>query len=202
MRVCGERGLVSKLFTHTRTLHVSPIQIVLHDPACYSTDIQIVVDCLVGNGVITERSPTPPRPTHPPIFFSNADVLYPNLHPVPRLGQGAFLAAVGAVYRAVTGHGLSETGVVRYGKPERAPYDLARSRLTAQAARHNLPPATTIYIVGDNPAADIAGAHAHGFDGLLVLTGVAQADCDIHSAVAVFDGVGDAVGWALEKHGV
>ena len=33
-----------------------------------------------------------------PIFFSNPDMVYQNEFPAPRLGQGAFAAAVQAVY--------------------------------------------------------------------------------------------------------
>lgn len=171
--------------------------LVLNDPACYATDLQIVCDVLAGGGVITERVR---GAAPPPIFFSNSDLIYPNLHPVPRLGQGAFAAALDAIYRAVTGRDLTQ--VTRYGKPERAPYELARARLAAQAAARSAPPPSHVYMVGDNPAADIAGANRHGFEGLLVLSGVAQQNCDINPAVEVFAGVADAVAWALERHGV
>lgn len=37
----------------------------------------------------------------PPVFFSNPDLVYANDFPAPRLGQGAFAAAVQAVYAQV-----------------------------------------------------------------------------------------------------
>ena len=36
------------------------------------------------------------------VYFSNPDVLWANEHPAPRFGQGAFAAALRALYRQVS----------------------------------------------------------------------------------------------------
>lgn len=171
--------------------------ITFQDPACYTTDLQVVLDVLLGGGVIDER-PDPAARQSVRLIFSNPDLLYANAHPAPRLGQGAFQTALRAVYREVTGRDLTYT---MYGKPTAAPYAAARAALAAQAAAAGAPPPSTIFMIGDNPAADIAGARAAGppWKGLLVRTGVAAGDCAIHPAHRVFDSVGDAVDYGLRN---
>ena len=172
--------------------------VVFHDPACYTTDLQIVLDVLVGGGVVNERPPSGGARVQPPLLFSNPDLLYANGHPAPRIGQGAFQLALSAVYREITGRDLK---FKMYGKPTAAPFVAARAELERQAVALGVPPSfAAIYMVGDNPTADIAGARAAGapWRGLLVRSGVATDDCATHPAHAVFDGVGDAVAHGLE----
>lgn len=60
-----------------------------------------------------------------------------------------------------------------------------------------------VYAVGDNPAADIAGANAHGWTSLLVKTGVfsgLEGENSLeHPADVVVENVEEAVRWALEQ---
>jgi HAD superfamily hydrolase (TIGR01450 family) len=89
----------------------------------------------------------------------NSDRMYvgPDGGMIP--GAGVFVAAL---ERAV-----GRPADVVIGKPS--------VRLLHEAAASvNIDPADCLYI-GDNPEADIAGAHAAGMDALLVLTGVASA---------------------------
>lgn len=166
-----------------------------YDPECMSTDLQIAIDVLVGGGDLRARR----ADGHPPLLFSNPDVLWSNAHPVPRLGQGAFRAALEAVYERVAGRPLDPERVSTVGKPTRAPYDLARAALAAHAATLGVPLPPRIVAIGDNPAADVAGARAAGapFEPVLVLTGVAEGDCPVHPADRVCAHVGEAVAWGL-----
>ena len=165
------------------------------DPACMSTDLQIAIDVLVGGGDLHARRSR----THPPLFFSNPDLLWANAHPTPRLGQAAFRAALEAVYERVAGRPLDADRVTTVGKPTRAPYDLARSALASHASRLGVPMPARIVAVGDNPYADVAGARAAGggFEPVLVLTGVAERDSTVHPADRVCADVGEAVAWGL-----
>jgi hypothetical protein len=51
-------------------------------------------------GGVVGRRPTDHAP-RPPVYFSNPDLVFANDFPTPRLGQGAFAAAVQAVYAQV-----------------------------------------------------------------------------------------------------
>ncbi len=103
-----------------------------------------------------------------------------------------------------------------FGKPNRAPYELAEHLLYDQAVELRLvdsqqswkeEPARAfgaIYAMGDNPKADIAGAKAQGLPwvSMLVRTGVFSGDTkndEEHPADVVVDDVLDAVEAALHR---
>lgn len=91
------------------------------------------------------------------LIATNADARYPT--PVGFLpGAGAILAAISAA------SGATPTVI---GKPAPAMFEaiLEPSGVAAEEA----------VVVGDNPAADVVGAHAAGMAAILVLTGVASA---------------------------
>lgn len=72
-----------------------------------------------------------------------------------RFGQGAFQHAVAAVYKATSGRDLVAT---TFGKPERGTYEYAHERLRARAAELGYEQGELhTWMVGDNPASDIAG---------------------------------------------
>ena len=91
------------------------------------------------------------------LIATNADARYPT--------PAGFLPGAGAIVSAVA----TATGVapVVIGKP-------APAMFTAILEAARVPPAASV-VVGDNPDADIAGAHAAGCAAILVLTGVADA---------------------------
>ena len=103
-----------------------------------------------------------------------------------------------------------------FGKPNRAPYELAEQLLYKQAVELGLAdsqqasteePARAfgaIYAIGDNPRADIAGASAQGrpWVSVLVRTGVFSGDAkndEEYPADVVVDDVLDAVEAALHR---
>jgi HAD superfamily hydrolase (TIGR01450 family) len=91
------------------------------------------------------------------LIATNADARYPT--PVGFLpGAGAILAAVAAATGAVP-------EVI--GKPSPAMF-------TAAVEASGIDPGQAV-VVGDNPDADVAGAHRAGLAAILVLTGVADA---------------------------
>lgn len=109
---------------------------------------------------------------------------------------------------------IRETG----GKPSRATYDYAASLLASQIdhAQHgteiNLHPSPDkvghvpgrVYMVGDNPASDIAGANNYGWESILVQTGVfrgARPEEAEHVPKVVAKDVLEGVKWALRREG-
>lgn len=58
------------------------------------------------------------------------------------------------------------------------------------------------YMVGDNPASDIAGANAHGWSSILVRTGVfhdTHGEKPAYQPTAIADNVEKGVEWAIGK---
>ena len=117
-----------------------------------------------------------------PLFFSNPDLLWKTQHPFPRFGQGAFRASIEAVYkerlRALhllpprdADNGDAERSFLRnwrqYGKPEVAQFQVAeraieeqlrKRAVTAEGGSSREVYVSHYYMVGDNPASDMAGA--------------------------------------------
>ena len=109
--------------------------------------------------------------------------------------------------------------LTRFGKPERAQFDFAGRRLQAEADRVSgsggggggkvsampMPDALTslsrVWMIGDNPRSDIAGANRAGgpWRSVLTRTGVFTGGANdlLHPANFVFNGVGDAVEYIL-----
>ncbi|PWN39529.1 HAD-superfamily hydrolase [Ceraceosorus guamensis] len=144
--------------------------IVFHDSRDWGGDIQLMCDVL--------RSPTGQigtlgDDTHPqaPVFFTHEDLIWTNSFPTPRFGQGAFQLAARAVYKAASGRELQAT---TFGKPHRATYAFAEKKLKgfAQAQGLGAEDVADVWMIGDNPASDIAGANAFGWKSALVETGV------------------------------
>ncbi|KAH8058829.1 hypothetical protein JL721_9397 [Aureococcus anophagefferens] len=71
-------------------------------------------------------------------------------HPAPRFGSGAFLTALDATFAELAGSALAK---VDYGKPHAVSYDYVAAVLGARAGGLD-----RVFMVGDNPLTDIAGA--------------------------------------------
>ncbi|KAJ3038583.1 hypothetical protein HDV00_000514 [Rhizophlyctis rosea] len=121
---------------------------------------------------------------------------------------GAFRIALEVLYKDLTCNTLHYT---KFGKPEHTTYIYATEALSAYARilwgntqgasktskRH-------VYAVGDNPASDIDGANRHGWESILVRTGVWKEEehGHGHGATHVVHNVEEAVTLLLEKEGL
>jgi ribonucleotide monophosphatase NagD (HAD superfamily) len=56
-----------------------------------------------------------------------------------------------------------------------------------------------VYMVGDNPESDIAGANAYGWKSLLVKTGVYREGKPAHEPTRVVEDVEEALEWAVQN---
>lgn len=198
--------------------------LVFNDPRDMGTDIQIVSDLLNSkNGVVgTLRDPPQTAKTEPaiPIVFSNNDYLWANDYNLPRFGQGAFRMMVERLYAETNGLTHPETlQLTILGKPFKVQYDYAHwvliewnKILHGHKAHGFMPqlhkepeglPFSKIYMVGDNPASDIHGANANGWESILLRTGVYKDSDWEHTkhrpSVGVFDNVLDSIIKVLEK---
>lgn len=82
------------------------------------------------------------------------DLSYRGAFPHPRFTNGAFNAALEAVFERHTGRKLR---VLRFGKPESSSFQHAETVLAPDPA---LRKTMQFYMIGDNPRSDIAGARA------------------------------------------
>lgn len=187
--------------------------LVFNDPRDFGLDLQLVIDLLLSNnGQLGTLSPSngdldlPNRGyqhSTPELYFSNPDLWWASSHPLPRLGQGAFHSALSGVWRSITsvegdaGVPLQATVI---GKPHRETYAFAEDQLVRNNGGKEV---RTVYMIGDNPASDIAGANGwqspRGTEWVSVLvgTGVWQpGSTPAHIPRKVCRDVFDAVQWA------
>ncbi|KAK3330523.1 HAD-superfamily hydrolase [Apodospora peruviana] len=204
---------------------------VFNDPRDWALDIQVIADLLLSHagylGTYSSKNADPSLPAcgwqqdgQPPLYFSNADLFWSTGFHLPRFGQGAFQAAVAGVWRRITGgHELQRRAI---GKPYGETYRFAE--LVLGAHRHEIlrtqgyhePPGTlrSVYMVGDNPESDIAGANEYASEvgtewcSVLVRTGVWSPERGGQEVLkgrlepkVVVDDVEAAVRWALEREG-
>lgn len=104
------------------------------------------------------------------------------------------------------------------GKPTKATYDYASSLLASQIDHAKTGGPITlhpspdkigrvpgrVYMVGDNPASDIAGANNYGWESILVQTGVfrgSRPEEAEHKPTVVARDVLEGIKWALKREG-
>ncbi|KAG8166770.1 hypothetical protein KVR01_002459 [Diaporthe batatas] len=142
-----------------------------NDPRDWAVDVQLVTDLLLSHrgylGTYSSRNNdrTLPRGNRwqsdgqPPLIFSNVDLQWSTGYHLSRLGQGSFRGAVRDVMERLRG-GRSDGDIktFEFGKPHRPTYAHAWDTLERHRGRLGLPDLNVVYMVGDNPASDIAGA--------------------------------------------
>ncbi|KAJ2827291.1 hypothetical protein GGI24_002684 [Coemansia furcata] len=179
---------------------------VFHDSFDFGRDLQVATDVLrsanatLGHEFVNRQTV--------PLYMSNADLIFSNDYPRPRFGQGAYHVCLHAMWNALTGGAPLEYTL--FGKPNRVQYQYAEHLLDqialAAAPAIDLPQLHAhrrIFAIGDNPAADIAGANGAGWTSVLVRTGVFDGSPGTndatHPAHLVTDHVEDAVNWIIES---
>ncbi|KAK4237380.1 HAD-like domain-containing protein [Achaetomium macrosporum] len=214
---------------------------VLNDPRDWALDMQIFTDLLLSSqgylGTYSAHNNDRSRPNHgfqqdgqPRLYFSNADLFWSANYHLPRLGQGAFQAALRGLWRRIT-EGKAELQAITIGKPHADTYRFAERVLASHrrqvmllgrrngAQEHDhvegetqMMKLKTVYMIGDNPESDIAGANGHASEGgaewvsVLVKTGVWNETRGgrlegVFRPRAVVENVMAAVKWALRREG-
>ncbi|KAI0259217.1 HAD-like domain-containing protein [Gloeopeniophorella convolvens] len=172
---------------------------VFHDPRNWALDIQIMTDVIMSRGIVGRSHPVNCAPPVQ-LVFCNPDLQWRSEFPRPRLGQGAFREAFQAVFKALTGAPYPH---VQYGKPTTPTYEFAEKMLRSRIMEiHGAADAQpNLYMVGDNPESDIAGANAAGWSSILVHTGVYDPESGdpSHLPTHQAENVEAAVRWAIER---
>ncbi|OAL05708.1 HAD-superfamily hydrolase [Phaeosphaeriaceae sp. SRC1lsM3a] len=198
---------------------------VYNDPRDWGLDAQIMKDVLLSErgilGTLSSKNGNPSLPNkgyqqdgQPPVYFSNPDLLWAAKYHLPRLGQGGFREAMEGIWAAITGgpaNGVELQKIVM-GKPYQPTYEFAEKRLIAHREElnrlHNaqVGPLKRVYMVGDNPASDIAGGNNYKspygseWASILVQTGVfVEGTTPAHQPKKIVGDVWDAVAWAAAQ---
>jgi HAD superfamily hydrolase (TIGR01456 family) len=142
--------------------------LVMNDPDHVGQDLQIVIDLLRSNGIPGELSV---GSQDVELYMSAADFLYSTDFVWPRFGAGLFKQCLTAVFKELTG---KDVIIHQCGKPEINSFKYAERRIHQVANSMGHDDLQHIYMVGDNPAADIRGANRMKgkFKSVLVRTGV------------------------------
>ncbi|KAF8906463.1 HAD-hyrolase-like-domain-containing protein [Gymnopilus junonius] len=105
-----------------------------------------------------------------------------------------------SVFKALTG---SEYPHTQFGKPTKATYDFAQVLLHGRVKElyGDVPLLQNVYMIGDNPESDVAGANAAGWSSILVKTGVYDPSDGppSHSPAHIAEDVEEAVKWAIQR---
>jgi len=224
---------------HTGDNHTAPIRtglkvdamFVFDDPRDWAVDIQIVMDLLLSHqglvGTFSQRNNDTTLPNNgwqqdgqPTLYFSNGDMIWSSKYHLPRFGQGAFQAALVGIWRRTT-YGQELKRIV-IGKPERETYRFAegvmnehhRVILVNTDAPEPKSALRAVYMVGDNPDSDIAGANSFKSElgtkwySALVKTGVwsekmhgTRVLTGMKKPTVIVDDVRAAVAWACGENG-
>lgn len=197
---------------------------VYNDPRDWGLDASLLIDCLLSSkgvlGTLSAKNGKPDLPNRgylqdgqPHIYFSNPDLWFAAEFGLPRLGQGGFRAAFEGLWRTVSGDASLDRQFTVMGKPSQATYDFAERRLIGLQKRLFAgeapgPDLKRFYMVGDNPASDIAGANNYrspfgtSWSSLLVKTGVWDGvSVPDPEPTAVVNDVHSAVEWGLKREG-
>ena len=206
-KVISSRNSSSEPKTLKYGTEFDPIRLikVYHDPSDWYLTLQVIHDVIQGYGVMgRDPSKIPPGTPQVQITFSNPDMLWANEYHMPRFAQGAFATVLTALYEKLSGQKLPVRAV--FGKPNSEVYRIVEKILIDQAINlgHKISSSnvsdvfSTIYMVGDNPAADVRGARNAGppWTSILVKTGVFNGineNCSVDPAHIVADCVNQAV---------
>eukprot|EP00842_Homolaphlyctis_polyrhiza_P000368 jgi/Hompol1/1331/HPOL_002681-RA len=202
--------------------------LVFNDSQDWGRDMQIIIDLMRSKDGMIGTESGKGEPQSLPLYFSNSDFIWSNDFPVNRFAQGAFRLALETLYEELSGG--QRLAYTKYGKPEHATYKyvaivwciivlavtwLVISYLNYRFATERLHeyakklwpeeqlPCRTVYAVGDNPASDIHGANKHGWESILVRTGVwRESHGHNHGAGFVVHHVEEAVHLALQREGI
>lgn len=151
--------------------------LVWSSPRDWCLDLQVLADLLLSSGGIFGQKSlkagdiTLPNNGYlqdgqPKLYFCNPDFEWATPHDQPRFAQGAFREAFRGIWAYAT-KGEAELQYTVIGKPTETTYVYGEKTLQAyneELARQGgrlVPSIKTVYMVGDNPESDIAGANRY-----------------------------------------
>lgn len=132
--------------------------ILFGEPVRWETNLQLIIDVLLSNGM-PNRSPKDIPYPHLPILACNMDLFWMSEACTPRFGHGCFMHCLECLYQKVSGKELRYTALI--GKPSEITYQHSDYLLSLQAHHIGVNKVKTIYCIGDNPETDIYGGNLY-----------------------------------------
>ena len=148
---------------------------IYNDSRDWGLDLQLIMDILLSRegimGTVSAKNGDRSLPNNgylqdgqPPLYGSNADLLWAAAYHLPRFGQGSFHEALNGVWNALTGGPREGAHLHKtvIGKPFKPTYDFSEHRLIQHRDTlfgDDTTPLKRVYMVGDNPESDIRGAN-------------------------------------------
>ncbi|PVH88954.1 HAD-superfamily hydrolase [Cadophora sp. DSE1049] len=190
---------------------------VFSSPREWCLDLQIIIDLLLSEsgifGTVSSKNNNPGLPNkgylqdkQPKLYFANPDITYATNYHLPRICQGTFKLALTGMWKGLTGTDLiAHEHYTQIGKPTQLQFEFGEQALR-EVAKSNL---KTVYMVGDGPRSDIAGANNYrspwgsNWKSILVQTGIHEAgSVPEHEPTVEVGNILDAVRWALKQQGI
>ena len=200
----------------SRSLEIDSI-FVYNDPRDWGLDLAIIIDLLLSHrgyiGTLSGKNGLSDLPNNgfqqdgqPPLFFSNPDLWFAADFPLPRMGQGAFRAAIEGVWKDITGGATLVKRV--FGKPNQETYEFTEKQLQGIASGVGAASQLkNVYMVGDNPESDIRGAMSFksptgvSWHGALVETGIYTGGQPSVQPTTIVSDIWEAVQWGMKHSG-
>ncbi|KAI9055201.1 hypothetical protein LZ554_000165 [Drepanopeziza brunnea f. sp. 'monogermtubi'] len=147
--------------------------LVWSSPRSWGLDYQVVMDLLLSEKGIfgTVSSKNGDASLHnrgylqdgqPMVYFSNPDQNWATAYHLPRVAQGSWRLGLQGIWDAHTGNADISSVIRSFGKPSKATYiygERVLQKWNREINGEDAPVISTVYMVGDNPASDIAGAN-------------------------------------------
>ena len=124
------------------------------DPVDWAPDLQITLDAIFGGTPMGSN-----KEQSIPVYACNPDLVFAGSYPVPRFACGAFTTCLKHLYTELTG---KELQVKEMGKPLPVTFNFAFNLLNEWSQHLYSKSVQQVYMIGDNPAADIRGANRAG----------------------------------------
>ena len=207
---CRQQESLSKTRVHAILVWSSPRD--------WCLDSQLILDLVFSKGGFfgtrSEKNGDTSLPNcgyqqddQPRLYFCNPDLEWATDHEQPRLAQGSFRSAVEGNFSELT-KGKGKLEYTSFGKPTKNTYAYAENTLVEcnDSTKDGAAAIGTVYMVGDNPESDIAGANSFKsprslkWKSVLVESGVYdKGKTPTHQPTHITRNVQEAVEWALSQ---
>ncbi|XP_041349807.1 haloacid dehalogenase-like hydrolase domain-containing 5 [Gigantopelta aegis] len=156
----NRRRVASGCYTENPDFPQIEAILLLAEPVKWESNLQVLLDLLLTEGKPVEAPKDQKTVNQLPLIACNMDLQFMAEACMPRLGHGAFLVCLEALYKKITGNELEYSNLV--GKPCELTFRFADHTISTMAKEMGFhKPIKRLYLIGDNPNVDIYGANLY-----------------------------------------